>query len=179
MTCYSGHFLVSRPDYDLILFDTPPGDVMILDAVLACCQGVVIPTRADEGSLDGLTRIAKRFKRARRVNPDLRLAGVVLFGIGSRSFSTSKTRFETLSTKSSGNLLPSSTPTFGTSRRPALTCADTASSPTSSKLKLLPRRRVDSRHSERELSLKKISWRAMQLGSPRTTKSSRWKSSAN
>jgi chromosome partitioning protein len=72
-------------NYDLILFDTPPGDVMILDAVLACCQGVVIPTRADEGSLDGLTRIAKRFKRARRVNPDLRLAGVVLFGIGSRS----------------------------------------------------------------------------------------------
>ncbi len=31
-------------NYDLILFDTPPpGDVMILDAVLACCQGVVIP----------------------------------------------------------------------------------------------------------------------------------------
>ena len=84
VTCYSVTFWY-RVRLRSHLVRHSSGDVMILDAVLACCQGVVIPTRADEGSLDGLTRIAKRFKRARRVNPDLRLAGVVLFGIGSRS----------------------------------------------------------------------------------------------
>lgn len=72
-------------NYDLIIIDTPPGDVAILDGVLERVRAVVIPTRSDEGSIDGLTRVAKRFKRARAVNPDLRLAGVVLFGIGSRS----------------------------------------------------------------------------------------------
>ncbi len=91
----------------------------------------------------------------------------------------SKMQFETLSTRLSGNQLPSSIPTSATWKRPASTYVATASSPTSSKLKLLPRRRAASRHFEQELSLKKTFWRATQLGSQKTTKSSRWKSSAN
>ena len=73
------------PDYDIVLFDTPPGDVIIGDAVLYCTSSVLIPTRADDGSLDGLDRVAERFARAREHNPQLRLAGMLLFAVGSRS----------------------------------------------------------------------------------------------
>lgn len=72
-------------NYDLILVDTPPGDQMILDGVLECVQAVVIPTRSDDASLDGLELVAQRFAGARGRNPDLTLAGVLLFGVGSRS----------------------------------------------------------------------------------------------
>lgn len=72
-------------DYDLILFDTPPGDATINEGVLGVARAVVIPTRSDEASIDGLEVVARRFVVARETNPHLRLAGVLLFGIGSRS----------------------------------------------------------------------------------------------
>lgn len=71
--------------YDLIVIDTPPGERVLVEAALGIASAVLIPTRADEASLDGLIRVAERFVAARQVNPELRLAGVVLFGIGSRS----------------------------------------------------------------------------------------------
>lgn len=72
-------------DYDLILIDTPPGEASINEAALAIAHCVVIPTRADEASLDGLSVLATRFVQAKQVNPALRLLGVALFAIGSRS----------------------------------------------------------------------------------------------
>lgn len=72
-------------EYDLIVVDTPPGDRVIVEAALAVATSVVIPTRMDEASIDGVTRIAERFIAVRDRNPDLRLAGVVLFAIASRT----------------------------------------------------------------------------------------------
>lgn len=72
-------------DYQLILFDTPPGDRIIVEATLAVVSAVAIPTRMDEASIDGVARIAERFVSVRDRNPDLRLAGVVLFAITSRT----------------------------------------------------------------------------------------------
>lgn len=71
-------------DYDLIVIDTPPGDRVIVEAALAVATSVVIPTRMDDASIDGVTRIAERFISVRDRNPDLHLAGVVLFAIASR-----------------------------------------------------------------------------------------------
>ena len=42
---------------------------------------MIIPTRSDKASLDGLVVVAQRFAAARAVNPDLTLLGVVLFGV--------------------------------------------------------------------------------------------------
>lgn len=67
--------------YDLILVDTPPGEASIVEAVLGVASAVLIPTRADSASLDGLKVVAKRFVSAREINPDLALAGVLLFAI--------------------------------------------------------------------------------------------------
>ena len=68
--------------YHLILVDSPPGDRYLQDIAMCASQFVVIPTRSDEASLDGLSRTADAFVSAREVNPHLELLGVVLFGIG-------------------------------------------------------------------------------------------------
>lgn len=68
-------------DYDLIVIDTPPGEPVIQDIVFAATEYLIIPTRSDESSLDGLVVVAERFIKARATNPDLQLLGVVLFGV--------------------------------------------------------------------------------------------------
>jgi chromosome partitioning protein len=71
-------------DYDLVVVDTPPGDRMVVEAALTVGTAVVIPTRMDEASIDGVSRLAERFIAVSERNPNLRLAGVVLFAIQSR-----------------------------------------------------------------------------------------------
>lgn len=79
-------------NYDIIIFDTPPGDLAIIDAVLELVDAIIIPVRADDASFEGVELIAKRFAQARdggagqpAINPGLRLAGVLLFDISSRA----------------------------------------------------------------------------------------------
>lgn len=72
-------------DYELILIDTPPGDRIVVEAAMAASSFVIIPTRSDDASLDGVELVAQRFVAVRDRNPGLQLAGVVLFAIGSRS----------------------------------------------------------------------------------------------
>lgn len=72
-------------EYDLVLVDTPPGERLLVEAALAVASYVVIPTRPDDASLDGLERVAERCAAARHRNPQLTLLGVCLFGVGSRS----------------------------------------------------------------------------------------------
>ncbi|MDB5243858.1 MAG: Cobyrinic acid a,c-diamide synthase [Spirosoma sp.] len=72
-------------DYDLILIDTPPGERTLVEGAFAVSSAVVIPTKSDEASIDGVERIARRFLAVRDRNPMLQLAGVVLFGVGPRS----------------------------------------------------------------------------------------------
>lgn len=77
--------------YHLILVDTPPGDRYLQDIALCAGHYVVIPTRSDEASLDGLSRAGEAFLNARQVNPQLELLGVVLFGIGASATRIQKT----------------------------------------------------------------------------------------
>lgn len=72
-------------NYSLIVIDTPPGDRIMVEAALTVASAVVIPTRMDEASIDGVTRLAERFIAVSDRNPQLRLAGVVLFAITSRT----------------------------------------------------------------------------------------------
>lgn len=65
-------------DYDLIILDCPPGNGEIQDMALAVARWVLIPTKTDQASLDGLLAVGPRVKRARRTNPQLRYAGVVV-----------------------------------------------------------------------------------------------------
>lgn len=72
-------------DYDLIIIDTPPGERLTVEAAMGAARFVIIPTAADDGSLDGLELTAERFVNAQQRNPDLMLLGVVLFGVGAQS----------------------------------------------------------------------------------------------
>lgn len=71
----------SHTDYDLVLVDTPPGEPVIQDLVFNAADYLIIPTRSDDASLDGLVAVAERFANARVANPSLTLLGVVLFGV--------------------------------------------------------------------------------------------------
>lgn len=71
-------------DYDLILIDTPPGDLVIAEGALVAATSVVIPTRSDDASIDGVVRVAERFQNVSDRNPSLRLAGVIIFATNSR-----------------------------------------------------------------------------------------------
>jgi chromosome partitioning protein len=76
-----------RPDgpahanYDLVLIDTPPGEPVLQDVVFSAADYLIIPTRSDDASLDGLVAVATRFAAARTANPGLTLLGVLLFGV--------------------------------------------------------------------------------------------------
>jgi len=66
-------------DYDLILLDCPPGNGELQDMALAASRWVLIPTRTDQASWDGLLAVGPRVKRVRQeVNPALRYLGVVI-----------------------------------------------------------------------------------------------------
>jgi chromosome partitioning protein len=70
-------------DYHLVVIDCPPAGGVLLDAALAAVHWLLIPTRRDAGSIQGLVRVAKRFHEvAGTVNPDLEVLGVVLFDFG-------------------------------------------------------------------------------------------------
>lgn len=67
-------------DYDLILLDCPPGNGELQDMALAAARWVLIPTRTDPASWDGLLGVGPRVKRARKDNPELGYLGVVITG---------------------------------------------------------------------------------------------------
>ncbi len=75
----------TRGGYDLVLIDTPPGEPVLQDVVFSAADYLIIPTRSDDASLDGLVAVASRFAAARTSNPGLTLLGVLLFGVRSNS----------------------------------------------------------------------------------------------
>lgn len=71
--------------YQLVLVDCPPSSGVLLEAALSAVRYLLIPTRCDSGSLDGLAKVARRFAEVRAgSNPSLELLGVVLFDFGAR-----------------------------------------------------------------------------------------------
>lgn len=72
--------------YDLVLIDCPPGNQLLQSAALGAAQYVLVPTRADDGSVDGLLKVDTVFARVvRTTNPHLHLLGAFLFGVGGQS----------------------------------------------------------------------------------------------
>lgn len=83
-------------NYDLIIIDTPPGERTLVEGAFAIATAVVIPTKSDEASIDGVERVARRFMAVRERNPNLQLAGVILFGVGPRSLRLERSVRDTL-----------------------------------------------------------------------------------
>ncbi|MGH3372435.1 MAG: ParA family protein, partial [Nocardioidaceae bacterium] len=72
-------------EYDLILVDTPPSrrSPLVLLA-LAAARYIVVPTKSDRASIEGLQVLGKQILDIRdTTNPDLEVLGAVLFDLGS------------------------------------------------------------------------------------------------
>lgn len=67
------------PQFDLIFIDSPPENLLLLDLALAASRWLMIPTRTDSASIDGMRRVADQFVQAREINPQIQLLGAVLF----------------------------------------------------------------------------------------------------
>lgn len=68
--------------YDLVVIDVPPGNRELQMLAAVSSRLVVIPTQADDASLEGVEKIARLFKDAEQTNPDLELLGVALTRVG-------------------------------------------------------------------------------------------------
>ncbi len=68
--------------YDLIVIDTPPTRPVLLQLALAATRWVVVPTKSDRGSIEGLRALAEQLVRVRATNPDVEILGAVLFDTG-------------------------------------------------------------------------------------------------
>lgn len=75
--------LAASSQYDLVLIDCPPGESSLQLLALGAARWLVVPTRGDAASLQGMARIAARVVEARAVNPGLELLGVALFDVPS------------------------------------------------------------------------------------------------
>jgi chromosome partitioning protein len=72
-------------DYDLVVIDSPPGIWQLQDAAAGVAGFVLIPTRVDDASIDGLAEVADELTMIReRHNPDITVLGVVLTLVGVR-----------------------------------------------------------------------------------------------
>lgn len=84
-------------DYDLMLCDCPPAThAPMVEAALVAARFLLIPTFRDEGSLDGLERMADKVTRIRGdvLNPDLELLGVAMLNFPPRGIDTRDVRAE-------------------------------------------------------------------------------------
>lgn len=68
-------------DYDIVVIDCPPVDNRLQMVAMVASNWVLAPCGADLSSRKGLHDLAVEFARARELNPELTLAGVVLFDL--------------------------------------------------------------------------------------------------
>jgi hypothetical protein len=67
------------------VIDSPPGIWQLQDAAAAVAGFVLVPTKVDDASVDGLAEVADELTMIRkRYNPDVTVLGVVLTLVGSR-----------------------------------------------------------------------------------------------
>jgi cellulose biosynthesis protein BcsQ len=73
-------------DYNLIVFDCPPGEALIHTLAMTAAHHVVIPTQPDLGSVHGLGAVFKRLLDVRdSTNAAIEVLGVVVGPVGTQS----------------------------------------------------------------------------------------------
>lgn len=66
-----------KNEYDFILIDCPPAFNAASAAALVAADDVIIPIKLDAFSLRGMTNLMRQISNMRRINPRLRIAGVL------------------------------------------------------------------------------------------------------
>jgi len=68
----------SETRYDICLLDCPPSLGSLVYAALTASDGVVVPVRAAQFSMDGLGQLSSTVRQVQRINNDLELVGLLL-----------------------------------------------------------------------------------------------------
>ncbi|MFE6966771.1 ParA family protein [Agromyces sp. NPDC057679] len=92
-------------EYDIVLMDCPPGARPIQLAAAGAARFILIPTKTDDGSLQGLAVTAGIKAQIGDINPTLEALGVVLFATGSGSVAVRRYAVDKI-----GELLGTETP---------------------------------------------------------------------
>lgn len=66
-----------KEDYDYVLIDCPPAFNAASAAALVAADDVVIPIKLDAFSLRGMINLTRQIKNMKRINPRLRIAGLL------------------------------------------------------------------------------------------------------
>lgn len=65
-------------EVDTVLFDCPPGFTAASTAALMAARELIIPVMMDGFSLEGMSEMVRQVESMRQVNPNLRVAGVLI-----------------------------------------------------------------------------------------------------
>lgn len=68
---------LERSGYDFTLIDCPPAFNAAAAAALLAADEVIIPIKLDAFSLRGLANLSRQIQNMRKINPDLRIAGLL------------------------------------------------------------------------------------------------------
>lgn len=93
--------------YDLIVIDTPPTRPNLTQLVFGASRWVIVPTRADRASIEGLRVLGNQLRDVRPINPDLEILGATLFDV-----STSATAIRRNAVEDITNALGDAAPLF-------------------------------------------------------------------
>lgn len=69
--------LAAKKRYDFVLIDCPPAFIATGAAALMAADDVLIPIKLDAFSLKGMKRIMKQISNMQRINPKLKVAGIL------------------------------------------------------------------------------------------------------
>lgn len=65
-------------DYNIILLDSAPGEALVHLAAARAARAVLIPTKTDDASIDGLSPVGEVLANQRDANPTIEVLGVVI-----------------------------------------------------------------------------------------------------
>ncbi|MFY0408716.1 ParA family protein [Solicola sp. PLA-1-18] len=94
--------------YDLVVIDTPPTRPVLLRMALTASRWIVVPTRADRSSIEGLRVLAEQIITIRPANPHVAILGAVLFDV-----STTATAIRRNAAQDIADVLGGVAPVFG------------------------------------------------------------------
>ena len=77
MLCHIEKWWNSDERYDVVLVDCPPAFNAASAAALVAADDVIIPIKLDAFSLRGMTNLLRQIANMRKINPKLRLAGIL------------------------------------------------------------------------------------------------------
>lgn len=69
--------MLKHVEYDVVLVDCPPAFNAASAAALVAADDVIIPIKLDAFSLRGMTNLLRQIANMRKINPKLRLAGIL------------------------------------------------------------------------------------------------------